>query len=230
MIAIDAAGEQVHHHEAAEISPLHFKLKAGILAAGFEVFRGIAKQNRRLGHDPADRADAAINRLHNPAQDRHVPAPLAAVRRPEAKVAAEERADQRLIEWAPNLYAVAITADDCFGELLQRLGEFRIAYRLLEPHRRAEVHHVQEEIDPLLLDLLHPLIGVGPVELPALRLKHVPGERITKIGKPQLLTRAAEIFFPEAIVLRPLELIDVEMRQERAFDAGSPHELLEGKS
>ena len=37
--------------------------------------------------------------------------------------------------------------------------------------------------------------------------------------------RAAKVFAPEAIVLGPAELVDVEVGQERAFDARAPDKL-----
>jgi len=38
------------------------------------------------------------------------------------------------------------------------------------------------------------------------------------------LDSSAEVFLPKAVMLRPLVLVDVQMREEGALDAGSPYE------
>jgi len=172
--------QQVHHQEAPQISPRHLGLQ--MLDARLVILGCVAQQHRRLGHRAANRANAATHRLHDSAQHRHVSAPLPRVRRPETKIAAEQRADQRLVERAPHIDRAAVPAHDRLGKLLQRLGKLRVAHRLLQPRRRAEVHHVEHQVQPELLRELDPLIGHRPIKPPALRLQHVPRERVPQGG------------------------------------------------
>src|SRR5216684_4578395 len=116
-MAIHAAGEQIHHDEAAEVPAIDFRFK--LWGTGLEVLGGVAEQNGGFGHRPPNRADAAVGRLNDPAEDGHVTAPLAAVRGPEAEVAAEQGADKRLVERAPGFYAPAVTGDEGIGIFLK---------------------------------------------------------------------------------------------------------------
>ena len=89
------------------------------------------------------------------------------------------------------------------------------------------MHHVQQRIDPELFEFRDALIAVRPIELPSLRLQNMPGECVSEVPDPKFFAGPSQVFAPEPIVLRPAELIDVDVRKERAFDAGSPDELAE---
>ena len=45
-------------------------------------------------------------------------------------------------------------------------------------------------------------------------LEDVPGEGVAQVGDAQLFAGAAEVFAPEAVVLGPGVLVDIEVRKE----------------
>jgi hypothetical protein len=89
------------------------------------------------------------------------------------------------------------------------------------------VHHVEHQLDPEPVELRHPLVGVRPVEVAPLGFEDVPRERVAQVGHAQVVAGAGKVFPPEAVVLRPVKLVDVEVGQERALDARAPDELLD---
>jgi hypothetical protein len=91
------------------------------------------------------------------------------------------------------------------------------------------VHYVHERVDADLPHLLDALVGHGPVEFAAAGFDLVPRQRVAQVRDAQLLAGAPEVVAPEAVVLGPFKLIDVEMREERALDARAPDELREGE-
>src|SRR5687768_10722518 len=54
----------------------------------------------------------------------------------------------------------------------------------------------------------------------------MPRQAVTDCGDTELILGSAEVIAPETIVLRPLELIDVQVRDKRALDADSPNKFL----
>src|SRR5207237_732111 len=102
VVGVDATEQQVHHEEAAQVAAVNLGLE--VFRAGLVVFGGVAEQDGGVGGGGADGAGGAADGLHDAAEDRHVATPLARVGRPEAEVAAEQGADQRLVEGAEGFY------------------------------------------------------------------------------------------------------------------------------
>ncbi len=65
-----------------------------------------------------------------------------------------------------------------------------------------------------MISMLRSLVGHLPIEFTRLWFEDVPGEGVAEIVDAELFFGELEVFAPEAIVLGPLKLIDVEMREE----------------
>ncbi len=63
-----------------------------------------------------------------------------------------------------------------------------------------------------------------------LGLEEMPGEGVAEMGDAKFFAGAAEIVAPEAVVLGPLELVDVEVWEERALDARAQAKVLKGRA
>ena len=223
VLRIDAPHHEVEQEEAAQVAAPHVLLERGI--ATLERVGGVARQDGRFGLRAADGADRAARGDRHACEHRHVAAPAPAVRRPEAEVAAEQARDERLVEGAPGADDRAVALDQRRGEPLQAFRKARIADRLPEPARRAEVHDVEDRLDAQLVAQPDALVGERPVEAARRGLQRLPGERVAQVAQAELASHEAQVVAPEAIVLGPLELVDVEMRNRRALDADAPEKV-----
>ena len=120
-------------------------------------------------------------------QHRHVPAPLPRVRRPEAEVAAEQRADQRLVERAPRLDRAAVARRPARRRTLPALRG--------TPDRRrpasatAACRSASRPAAARCRACSNSAIRSSAYDqsnLPARRLEHVPRERVAQVRDAQL--------------------------------------------
>src|SRR5207248_10249419 len=103
-------------------------------------------------------------------------------------------------------------------------------HRLLQPQRRAKVHYIHQQRNAQPLAFFDAFIGKSEIKMARRRLELVPRQRIAQVRNSKVFLGALQILAPEAIVLCPVELIDVQMRNERALQARSPDELRERQS
>ena len=100
---------------------------------------------------------------------------------------------------------------------------------MLQPQRRAEVHHVKHEFKAQPIALLDAFVRERPVKVAAPGFDQVPGKGVAQGLDANFVAQLGQIISPEAVVLSPVELIDVQVRDERAFNARAPKKLLNGE-